>query len=241
VSKARDEHVALRGAYSELQAVVRAQVSQAASLQAAVGPVVSSLRSQIKKLRDDFWGEMQERKRLFNLVQELRGNIRVFCRVRPRIASEIAAGHEECVRFPEEDSVLVTRGTSGTEKLFQFDKVFQQSSTNVEVFSEVSSLVTTVMDGYNVCIFAYGQVRCRPALLRDGAPSRFFFRADGQRQDAHDARIIHGPGRQLQVAHGAVPDPRPARGPVQLLGASARARNVWCDCDTRAFVCRRCR
>ena len=27
--------------------------------------------------------ELKERKRLFNLVQELRGNIRVFCRARP--------------------------------------------------------------------------------------------------------------------------------------------------------------
>ena len=40
---------------------------------------------------------------------------------------------------------------------FSYDAVFGCDSSQEEVFAEVQPVVTSVMDGYNVCIFAYGQ------------------------------------------------------------------------------------
>ena len=41
--------------------------------------------------------------------------------------------------------------------MWEFDQTFDFRSSQEEVYSEVSPLVTSVLDGYNVCIFAYGQ------------------------------------------------------------------------------------
>ncbi|KVI08087.1 Kinesin-like protein KIFC3 [Cynara cardunculus var. scolymus] len=44
-----------------------------------------------------------------------------------------------------------------TKKTFRFDRVITPSDYQVDVFAHASPLVTSVLDGYNVCIFAYGQ------------------------------------------------------------------------------------
>ena len=39
----------------------------------------------------------------------------------------------------------------------EFDQVFKPDSTQEEVFAHVKPFATSFLDGYNVCIFAYGQ------------------------------------------------------------------------------------
>ena len=47
--------------------------------------------------------------------------------------------------------------TSLLPQAFDFDRAFPPESSQGEVFEDVSPLVTSALDGYNVCIFAYGQ------------------------------------------------------------------------------------
>ncbi len=49
-----------------------------------------------------FVHQVAERKRLHNLVLELKGNIRVFCRVRPQLKHETGEGCEKSILFPED-------------------------------------------------------------------------------------------------------------------------------------------
>ena len=145
----------------ELRTSVQTLVS---SLPATARPL---LTRQVNSLCDHFKAETAAltvayrkeqlaRKQLFNQIQELKGNIRVYCRVRP-LSNREQDSQLNAISFPEANQLSIVNNEKKTAHQFEFEQVFQSLSTQGEVFSEVSDLVTSVMDGYNVCIFAYGQ------------------------------------------------------------------------------------
>lgn len=103
-----------------------------------------------------------QRRQLHNTIQELKGNIRVMCRVRP------APDAEHAVSFPEPGRVGLRHG--GEAHSWSFDRVFGLSSTQHEVFEEVSGLVQSALDGYKVSIFAYGQTGSGKTFTMQGTP-----------------------------------------------------------------------
>lgn len=106
--------------------------------------------NEVVELRRLYNREALHRKLLYNKLQELRGNIRVFCRCRfdPE-APDVA------VKFPSNQEIQAMSQTG--EKTFLFDRVFDPSSSQREVFDDTLPLITSCVDGYNVCIMAYGQ------------------------------------------------------------------------------------
>ncbi|XP_045175313.2 carboxy-terminal kinesin 2-like isoform X2 [Mercenaria mercenaria] len=125
------------------------------------------------------------RRKLHNTIQELKGNIRVFCRVRPLIGEELLGndGEIQHMNFPEEQKTLelerladvsLSESTIGGNRKgngryeFNFDRVFAPASKQSEVFEEISQLVQSALDGYNVCIFAYGQTGSGKTYTMEG-------------------------------------------------------------------------
>lgn len=66
--------------------------------------------------RASFQREAVERRRLHNLVQELRGNIRVYVRVKPLTPQEHAAGQASVLRC-ENDRRIYCMDVQGTAKV----------------------------------------------------------------------------------------------------------------------------
>ncbi|CDQ74576.1 unnamed protein product [Oncorhynchus mykiss] len=153
------------------------QVGQASfALQGHHGNDVHSLQAQMEALerslleeKERSRTERERRKILHNTLVELRGNIRVHCRVRPVLpfddgqGSTLAIGPattEEVVQAVNDDTVVVncTRmGNLGLNKMFEFERVHGPEDSQDVVFEEVKPLLTSLLDGYNVCIMAYGQ------------------------------------------------------------------------------------
>ncbi|WZZ53684.1 hypothetical protein YC2023_053791 [Brassica napus] len=102
---------------------------------------------------------VEENRRLYNEVQELKGNIRVYCRIRPFLKGQNKK--ETSIEYTGENGELVVANPlkqgKDTHRFFKFNKVFGPSSTQEEVFLDTQPLIRSLLDGYNVCIFAYGQ------------------------------------------------------------------------------------
>lgn len=96
---------------------------------------------------------------MFNEVQELKGNIRVFCRIRPFLPNEDHKSSTTEFIGDNGELVLADPTKNGKEgsKLFKFNKVLGPTISQDEVFKDIQPLIRSVLDGYNVCIFAYGQ------------------------------------------------------------------------------------
>ncbi|KAL0665015.1 hypothetical protein Bca4012_101853 [Brassica carinata] len=108
---------------------------------------------------ENYHAVLTENRKLFNELQELKGNIRVFCRVRPFLPGQ-GTPNTVVEHVGEDGELVVTNPTrQGKDGLrqFRFNKVYSPNATQAEVFSDIKPLVRSVLDGFNVCIFAYGQ------------------------------------------------------------------------------------
>uniref|UniRef100_A0A6N2KQ75 Kinesin motor domain-containing protein n=1 Tax=Salix viminalis TaxID=40686 RepID=A0A6N2KQ75_SALVM len=117
---------------------------------------------KLKGLADaaaNYHSVLAENRRLYNEVQDLKGNIRVYCRIRPFLPGQ--SKKRTAVEYIGENGELIISNPSkqgkDSSRLFKLNKVFGPAATQEEVFLDTQPLIRSVLDGYNVCIFAYGQ------------------------------------------------------------------------------------
>ncbi|EDQ84166.1 uncharacterized protein MONBRDRAFT_13077 [Monosiga brevicollis MX1] len=166
-TKLRMDNVALKLKVTNLQQQLNSPLSSTAGLKVAqrLQGKLSSLFEQavsaskqladnssqrLKDITQKYLKEAMLRKELYNKLQELRGNIRVFCRVRRDDRGE------SILQFPSKSELVVPKLQGGKETL-EFDRAFGPNASQEEVFEDTKPIVMSCVDGYNVCIMAYGQ------------------------------------------------------------------------------------
>ncbi|KAJ8613823.1 hypothetical protein CTAYLR_004909 [Chrysophaeum taylorii] len=116
------------------------------------------------------------RRRLHNTIQELRGNVRVFARVRPFLPSDDDGDDDGLPKNSfvqtaadglsltllnsaedDDDDGPFAKARPREPQHFAFDRVFGPATGQDEIFREVGEFVQSALDGYQVCLFSYGQ------------------------------------------------------------------------------------
>jgi len=126
------------------------------------------------------------RRRIHNAVEDLKGTIRVFCRVRPMNPKERDArdlniisqfdNMSLTVQLTREDAARHNRefsqyGRVYQPEVFSYDAVFVPGSQE-EIFEDCKDLIRSALDGYNVTIFAYGQTGAGKTHTMFGSPQQ---------------------------------------------------------------------
>jgi cell division septum initiation protein DivIVA len=133
---------------------MKSALQEAEKLNAEKDAQIATLQSSLTEKDAALFTASQTRRKLADEVQQLKGNIRVVCRVRPKLEKEAALS---TIVHTESHSSLVSLSLP-TRPLqsFDFDSSLAPSSSQSSLFSEVSPLIQSSLDGFNVCLLAYG-------------------------------------------------------------------------------------
>ncbi|CAA0815322.1 P-loop containing nucleoside triphosphate hydrolases superfamily protein, partial [Striga hermonthica] len=164
------------GALRELRFASQSIQQEIAKTRKSYSDEFGVLGSRIKTMDNavkNYYSLLSENQKLHNELQELKGNIRVYCRIRPFLPGQ--KGKQSITEYIGENGELIVVNPSkqGKEarRSFKFDKVYGPTSTQEEVFSDIEPLIQSVLDGYNVCIFAYGQTGSGKTYTMSGPES----------------------------------------------------------------------
>ncbi|KAG3257182.1 kinesin-like protein KIFC3 isoform X6 [Ictidomys tridecemlineatus] len=141
------------------------------SVKAEIGQAIEEVNTNNQELLRKYRRELQLRKKCHNELVRLKGNIRVIARVRP-VTKEDGEGPEatNAVTFDPDDDSVIHLLHKGKPVSFELDKVFSPWASQQDVFQEVQALITSCIDGFNVCIFAYGQTGAGKTYTMEGTP-----------------------------------------------------------------------
>ncbi|XP_013144872.1 PREDICTED: kinesin-like protein Klp68D isoform X2 [Papilio polytes] len=97
--------------------------------------------------------------------------VKVVVRCRPLSQKEKNEGYEEVVRVWPERGAVQVYNPKGEDKLFTYDAAYDCSADTQTIYDEmVRPLVASVLDGFNGCVFAYGQTGTGKTHTMEGTP-----------------------------------------------------------------------
>lgn len=179
LQKVRRDIVKLQEVEKELKIVKDRYKNEKKDLEDNYDQLEIKLATSLKEIQDlrqiqankeqELKDSMIQRKLLHNELEDLRGKIRVYCRVRPMSEKEISKGCSNVIAICDEFSVNL-ESKQGQVKNYVYDTVFGPTATQEEVFEDSRRLIQSAVDGFNVCIFAYGQTGSGKTYTIQGYP-----------------------------------------------------------------------
>ncbi|PKU66315.1 Geminivirus Rep-interacting motor protein [Dendrobium catenatum] len=156
VKRARQDYLELRHEAGDLRDYSNAKLDRVTRYLGVLADRTRKLDQAALEAEARIAPLLDEKRRLFNELLTNKGNIKVFCRVRPPFEDE----GPSVVEFPDDFTIRIDTGDdsfTNSKKDYEFDRVYGPHIGQGEFFDDVRPFVQSAIDGYNVSIFAYGQ------------------------------------------------------------------------------------
>ena len=161
VARLQAEAAVVRQQYEMLRKTTVSELESLPSLSKEwtdqVSQTLGASQNEIARLREKLATESASRRKLLHEVQDLRGIVRVYCRPRP------PSGSDKTISTPSQETLVLHREKFGNvpegtgPMSFAFDRIFDHSSSQRDVYTEIQDVLLSALDGYRVCFLAYGQ------------------------------------------------------------------------------------
>ncbi len=115
------------------------------------------MKEELRALDKKCSAQRDYNNQLLSKMLSLQGNIQVFCRIRPMSFNEIQKGCKAVVESLSESELGCFDSRTNQWKSFAFDRVWGPDQSQQSIFQDVEPIALSVVDGFNACIFAYGQ------------------------------------------------------------------------------------
>uniref|UniRef100_A0A7N0TDB9 Kinesin motor domain-containing protein n=1 Tax=Kalanchoe fedtschenkoi TaxID=63787 RepID=A0A7N0TDB9_KALFE len=143
------------------------------------GATIAKLEEKLKREAHECDDSIPELTQMVSAVQGLVAQceyLKVKCK--PKGRSSTTKSSRKCQRdirmswtskvLEMESGDLAILAGGSSKKIFKFDRVYTSNDDQVDVFADASPLVVSVLDGFNVCIFAYGQTGTGKTFTMEG-------------------------------------------------------------------------
>ena len=144
-------------------------------------------RRRVQEFQERLENEQVLRKKYHNQLQDAKGCVRIYARIRPFLEHEMLESSTNKTKddgsvrraLKKVDAFNVELLASSNrnkrkepKKSFTFDSVLDETSTQEAVFAECQDLVVSAMDGFNVTLCAYGHTGSGKTHTMYGGNSR---------------------------------------------------------------------
>ncbi|XP_057807154.1 LOW QUALITY PROTEIN: kinesin-like protein KIN-14B [Salvia miltiorrhiza] len=168
VKLVREDYLQLRQEAMDLQEYSSAKLDRVTRYLGVLADKTRKLDQAALETEARIFPLLSEKKKLFNDLLTAKGNVKVFCRVRPLFEEE----GPDIVEFPDDYTLRINTeddSLSNPKKDFEFDRVYGPHVGQADLFADIQPFVQSAFDGFNVSLFAYGQTSSGKTHTMEGS------------------------------------------------------------------------
>jgi kinesin family protein C2/C3 len=124
--------------------------------------------AEIDRLHSKLAMERARRRKLLDELQDLRGAIRVYCRLRAPSSVVTASTKQAAIEMISNEVLMLHRNNNNTSSsssssspstplCFEFDGILASDMGQQDVYAEFEAICASVVEGFKICVMSYGQ------------------------------------------------------------------------------------